>query len=179
MVKNASPWKLPCTILELGAGTGRLSHFLNLELQRMLSSECLYELFAADDGSWRMPYRFSIVETFDYREALRIYEPDMVLVSWMPHQVDWSEAIRRSPKCKEYILIGEKGGCTGAEWETWGENWDHTGEEIPYRRDGYQMKFLEKISNLQINLRTEYQGHCINSNHSQTFSFRRGRNGVG
>jgi hypothetical protein len=101
------------TILEVGAGSGRLTHFLTERLPEMT-------IIATDElppnpGSLTMP-----VEEADYRDALDTYRPQIVLSSWMPKNEDWTAAFRTIPNLQAYILIGETGadGASGTA-ETW------------------------------------------------------------
>ena len=94
-------------------------------------------------------------------DALEKYADEftVVIVSWMPQGVDWTEKIRRK-RVKGYILIGEMwDGCCGDNWLTWGNakfkaespRQDSIEEELPmHERDGYEMKVCEEASKHQI-----------------------------
>jgi hypothetical protein len=103
-------------VLEVGAGSGRLAHLL----RRRLGSTT--EVVATDSGGWsrmkghRPTYP---VAKCDYNTALSIYEPDVVITSWMPMNQDWTTAFRQKPSVEEYILIGNPESC-GKSWESWG-----------------------------------------------------------
>ncbi|MBI5357692.1 hypothetical protein HZB74_02490 [Candidatus Saccharibacteria bacterium] len=100
------------TILDLGAGKGKLSHFLRV----FLSDDI--EVIAVDSGT---PETHHPVEAIDHKEALERYQPDIVIASWMPYLEDWTQDIRDTDSVKEYILIGEaRSGCCGDPWLTWG-----------------------------------------------------------
>lgn len=174
--------KEPCTILELGAGTGRLAHFLKRELEERVPDRFSYH--ATDNGSEEIPDQFGMVEPLDYVEALEKHKPHIVLVSWMPYEIDWSKSIRRTPTVDEYILIGEAGGCVGHEWATWGYETrlpsSRKRRRAPWLRDCFVLKTLREVSNLQINHRAESRGRVVDRIRSRTFSFRRMRkNGAG
>jgi len=105
-------------ILEVGAGDGRLAHFLR---ERGLN------VVAIDNFEWEITPLFP-VEELDYKEALKKYNPAIVICSWMPYFADWTPAFRNTRSVREYIIIGEfPGGCCGNE-TIWS---DHEGfEEI-------------------------------------------------
>jgi hypothetical protein len=120
------------TVLELGAGSGRLSHFLRRQL-RVLShgNDCPCRVVATDSGGWKLKGAgqladtegFIPVEKLAFSNALKKYQPDFVIVSWMPMGQDWSAAIRSTPSVLEYVLIGEADdGSCGDNWKTWGNH---------------------------------------------------------
>jgi hypothetical protein len=103
-------------IVEVGAGSGRLSHLL----RRKLGSRS--EIIATDSGSWsRMRGLRPVypVVKCDYSTALSTYNPDAIITSWMPMNQDWTSAFRKKESCQEYILIGNPDSC-GKLWDTWG-----------------------------------------------------------
>ena len=159
----------PLIILEIGAGNGRLSYFLQKMLEEKVPGQV--KVIATDSGDWNLKNDFP-VEQLKHDEAMEKYNPDIVVFSWMPYCEDSSKEIRQCPSVKEYILIGESdGGCCGDETETWG-----CGEpegEASYEVDGFEREDLE-LSNLNI-CRTDYpgfDGHRL-ARHSSTVSFRR------
>ncbi|MDI6603285.1 MAG: hypothetical protein QME57_04235 [Patescibacteria group bacterium] len=164
----------PLVILEIGAGNGRLSHFLQQKLEERAPGQT--KVVATDSGEWRLKRDFP-VEQLKHDEAMKKYSPDIVIVSWMPYLQDSSKDIRKCPSVKEYILIGETdGGCCGDPWETWGQPWllwdedDEGGEKIPpYEADGFEREDLDELSDLQI-CRTDEPGRY---RHSRTVSFKR------
>lgn len=112
----------PLKVVELGAGNGKLSHFL----QKMVEEKepGLITVIATDesDGEWQHGIdRVSLaVEPLNYIQALKKYHPDIVIVSWMPYEFDMTAAIRNA-HVKQYILIGEAdNGCCGDFFWTWG-----------------------------------------------------------
>jgi hypothetical protein len=138
-------------VLEVGAGSGSLSHAL--DLQRRLeaaagakSSRRAHEtetpapvrVVATDTGIWRAKHHRRVkggsaggaagafpVAQMDYRSALEHYKPHVVVCSWMPMGDDWTQAFRDAPSVQEYILVGEKDdGCCGHPWLTWGHRGD-------------------------------------------------------
>lgn len=105
-------------VLEVGAGSGRLSHLLRQKLSHRT------QIIATDSGGWRKmrglkPVTYP-VEQLPFDKALEKHKPDVVLASWMPMGHDWTEQFRLQPSVSEYVLIGEP-GCCGKTWESWGE----------------------------------------------------------
>lgn len=102
-------------VLEVGAGEGRLSHFLQEVINQKASG--VIEVKATDDYSKIQPVYE--VKQMDYREALN-HQPDIVICSWMPPARDWSQAFRGTSSVREYLLIGEENKDCGAP-ATWPE----------------------------------------------------------
>jgi hypothetical protein len=136
----------PIKILEVGAGNGRLTYFLNNSLKK-LSSDSI-KFIAIDSGESEIKEIFSEtpVEKIDYKEALKKYKPQIVICSWMPHDEDWSAAFRAEKSVEEYILIGEEDGCCGNNAETWG---DASEKNNPYEADNFERQRLSDLSNVQ------------------------------
>lgn len=164
----------PLVILEIGAGNGRLSHFLRQKLEERAPGQI--KVIATDSGEWSLKSNFP-VEQLKHDEAMEKYSPDIVVFSWMPYKEDSSKDIRKFDSVQEYILIGETdGGCCGDKWETWGRqswSWDEDekeGKKIPpYEADGFEREYLADLSDLQI-CRADEPG---NYDHSGTVSFKR------
>lgn len=113
--KNGNPIK----ILEVGAGNGRLSHFLRTELSREGDKRQEYEVIATDDASWTeaqghdQKVRLGVeVQELDYKEATTKLKPDVIISSWMPPNEDWTPVFRDN-NVEEYILIGQIDGASG------------------------------------------------------------------
>ena len=163
--------KKPLLLLEIGAGSGRLSHFLRKELTKKISG--IIKVTATDSGEFNIKPEFA-VEKMTHKQALKKYQPDIVLCSWMPHQIDFSADFRQTDSVKEYILIGETdGGCCGDDWKTWGclssnERTSKKESIAPYQADGFIREDLDKLSRLQI-CRTDFPGMGVR--HSRTVSF--------
>lgn len=163
----------PLVILEIGAGNGKLSHFLQQKLEERAPKQT--KVVATDSGAWKLESNFP-VEQLKHDEAMEKYSPDIVVFSWMPYREDSSKEIRKFDSVQEYILIGETdGGCCGDEWETWGYSWswdedDEGGKKVPpYEADGFEREDLNDLSDLQI-CRTDEPGRYY---HSWTVSFKR------
>jgi len=99
-------------VLEIGAGNGALSFFLN---KRFLGSDV--KSIATDSGEWNLETGVYPVENIEHLEAIEKYSPDVIIFSWMPRNVDITEDFF---PVKEYILIGAPTCC--ANPETWLSN---------------------------------------------------------
>jgi len=117
----------PVTILEIGAGTGRLAHFLRGKIAASRGTALpRVRVVATDSGGWALKgggnkTEVEKVEKLGFSEALAKYQPQIVLVSWMPMGVDWTKEIRATSSVREYVLVGESDdGCCGHNWLTWG-----------------------------------------------------------
>ena len=108
------------TVLDVGAGDGRLIYFLRRAMNEIHTSKnrtsikkndnwpklTIPTLIATDDGSWRAPlYKTSHiqVEQLSVIDAINKYAPKMdnnmrliVICSWMPPGEDWTHHFRRS-----------------------------------------------------------------------------------
>lgn len=108
----------PLNILEVGAGNGRLSHFLRQAIENQTPH--LAAIIAADpqEGPYSRKTRpLFPVQKFDTDEALTRYQPAIVISSWMPNKIDLTPLFRQTPSVKEYILIGEPELCgTSDSW---------------------------------------------------------------
>lgn len=164
-------------ILEIGAGDGRLTHFLRLRLYTLIPGKV--QIVATDSGLWKSIRPVFPVESLDYRKALKIYQPGIVLCSWMMYQRDWTAAIRAIPSVNEYVLIGEMDeGCCGHPYRTWGLS-SFRDREISDKKDGnftplyemngFQRYNLDEISRYQI-CRSDWPDSRF---HSKTVSFLR------
>jgi hypothetical protein len=145
----------PITILEVGAGNGRLSHFLTQSLAER--SEGRVKLIAVDSGEWDLDSLFQ-VERLDHQAALSKYQPQMVIFSWMPPNQDYTKDFRQAPSVQEYVLIGEADENTcGDPWETWGKAqmaYDEDVAEVkwiaPHEADGFVRHEHEELRNQQL-----------------------------
>lgn len=159
------------TVLEVGAGNGRLAHFLRSRLNPNLAT-----YIAIDSPEGRISPIFSEepMGRLDYKDALLKYHPDIVICEWMPYRKDWTATIRAHQAVKEYILIGETdSGCCGDPWETWGNTYfnERLAGEIPqYVKDGFRRVDLKGNTWLHL---CHSDGSPTEPIHSRTVSFRR------
>jgi len=121
----------PKIILEVGAGTGLLGKYLGKELNRKIIITDDYSWWENGkiksnirnniDGSIKLE-RYGIIK-MDYQNAIKFYNPDLIIVSWIPYQEEWVKDFRGHESVNGYIVIGEsRGGCTGND-NDWNTNW--------------------------------------------------------
>jgi hypothetical protein len=160
----------PITILEVGAGSGRLTHFLQQKLEQAIPGKV--RIVATDSGEGKLKVSFP-VERLDNKMAIKKYKPQIVICSWMPFEKDFSADFRAAASVKEYLLIGETAGCCGDLWLTWGcKDGEEDGEIPPYKADGFEYVKIPEIEKNQISRIDEPEliGYCPKSG---TVSFRR------
>jgi len=166
------------TILEVGAGSGKLIHFLSKQISYLMEQSDLLSFakeklqLIACDSSLKWISIFP-VKYLDYKDALEEYEPLICICSWMPVGEDWTENFRNTPSIQEYILIGDE-ICCGHQWKSWGiadDDDENLGKPPPYMRDQFYKEYLDEISQHQI-CRTDYSV-TSDGNHSRTVSFKR------
>lgn len=151
---GASP-ENPITILEVGAGNGRLSHFLTKSLED--KNERSAKIIAIDSGEWGLDSSFP-VERLHHHEALAKYQPSIVIFSWMPPDQDYTRDFRQTASVKEYVLIGECDWNTcGDPWDTWGNarrGYDDDVADVtwvaPYEEDGFTRRDHEELQQHQL-----------------------------
>lgn len=144
------------TILEVGAGVGRLSKALGKVI-----TDPLVTIVATDLSEGRS---YPGVEKIDYREALKKYQPQVVLSAWMPYLVDWTPSFRQTSSVEEYLLIGESGsyGASGTP-----VTWDR---EV-VAADGFSMTWLHNLGDLQLNVMSCFDNPEEIASSSTTVSF--------
>ena len=109
----------PEIILEVGAGEGLLGKQLSKELGK--------DIILTDDHSWWEKEYIKIdnkdVIRMDYKNAIEVYNPDLIIASWIPYKRWWTKEFRKCDSVRGYILIGEgPGGCTGSDMD-WKTSW--------------------------------------------------------
>lgn len=139
---RASRLTKPLTMLEVGAGDGRLSHYLR---GRLPPGVCVI----ATDAKLRSQSACA-VESLDVRDAVARYEPSVILSCWMPAGRDWTADFRRCEMCEEYVLIGPANMTSGHEWLTWGARGGRAGELPPYEADGWELHEVPEVSRWQL-----------------------------
>lgn len=107
----------PEIILEVGSGEGLLGKYLSKELEK--------EIILTDDYSWWEKENVKIENKYvirmDYKDAIKKYNPNFIIASWIPYKRWWTKDFMECDSVKGYILIGEgPGGCTGndMDWKT-------------------------------------------------------------
>lgn len=96
-------------VVEVGAGDGSLSRWLRPLVPGV-------RVTATDSGAWPSVRPLASVERCDAGAAPAHYAADGVVSSWMPYEVDWTPAWRRTPSVRAYVLVGEGPlGCVGTE----------------------------------------------------------------
>ncbi|MBP6881445.1 MAG: hypothetical protein KBC35_02360 [Candidatus Pacebacteria bacterium] len=163
----------PVVILEVGAGNGRLAHFLQENLDEKAPG--MFKIIATDSGEWSIASDFP-VEQIDHTEALQKYKPDIVLQSWMSQDADLSKDFRKCDSVRAYVLIGDT-MCTGNPWETWGNSFyepEKENDPIPYEEDGYERTNIDELRLSQL-CRTDFPNQMTNEpySHSGTVIFSR------
>jgi len=106
------------TILEVGAGDGRLTRFLRNSFSELNEKP---NFIATDNKDWEIKGDTNVaddVEKIDYKEALEKYKPTIVISCWMNVDVNWSLDFINTASVKEYILIGDvfRTAGFGAGW---------------------------------------------------------------
>ncbi len=137
------------TVVEIGAGDGKLSHFL----RKTWKKEAI-DLIATDTGEWDIPSEF-VVEKIGVVEAIEKYNPDIIICSWMVPGINLSISF---DNVQEYILIGDPTVC-GLR-TTWEEN------------NRYEKVVLKSMKELQI-CHSDILTSNFNKSKSTTVSFRR------
>ncbi len=99
--------KRPKLILDVGAGDGYLSKILH---------DRGFNVVAIDNMRWPFLQRYFPVEEMSYGLAIKKYQPEVIISSWMPLNTDWTPGFRRTKSVKKYILIGEVEAACGGDW---------------------------------------------------------------
>jgi len=158
----------PIVIVEVGAGDGKLTHFLDEKLKERGVTD--YRIVATDGGKWGIK-KLHRVEQETHKEALWDFQPHIVLSQWMCKTEDWTKDVRDEPSVQEYVLISPPDSNTcGLTWDTWGIPYTQKeqGSIPPYAQDGFVRVDLSELSELQL-----CQKDTMTQRHSATTSFRR------
>jgi hypothetical protein len=99
--------------LEVAAGDGTLTSFL---------SQQDVAVTATDDHSWHHEVRYpDFVEKRDAQDALRKYEPEVVICSWPPAGNGFEQQIFRTRSVQLYIVIGSRHRIAAGNWHSYQE----------------------------------------------------------
>ena len=119
--------KKEIAIMDVGAGNGRLTHFLEETIGNQIKDKII-KFSAIDDLSWDNKISSSggspfwiqknfKVEELSIEEALK-NDPDIVVCSWMPKDEDWTKFFKENINIKIFIMIGEENECgTESSWQ--------------------------------------------------------------
>ena len=158
----------PVAILEIGAGNGRLTHFLKKKLESKIPGK--FNIVASDSGHWELKTEFP-VEKIEHKDALKKHKPSIAIFSWMPYRADYTPDFRATESIDEYILIGESdGGCCGNNDTTWDKYFEPDGTKPTLKNAAFIRYDLDDVSKNQL-CRTDALG--LFGGHSRTVSFRR------
>jgi len=153
IIKLNSDGIKPVKFLEVGAGDGKLSKFLEIALKVKGAD---VEFLAVDDASWQKEGRAQFgnnVEKIDYQQALNSYSPDIVISSWMPFTQDFTANFRKTKSVKGYILLGALNE-TGTV-DAWGVDIksavEKYGDILPDGADMDRHRFRERIQRVLSN----------------------------
>jgi hypothetical protein len=114
--------------LEIGAGDGCLSMFLN-------RAGC--EIQATDDHSWTQNIRYpESVERLDAVSALAQHQPEVVLCSYPPPKNTFEAAVFATPSVNLYIVITTKHRFAAGDWDAYES------------QTGFDMQADDKLSRL-------------------------------
>lgn len=110
IAKTFLPTKDRLTIVEVGAGNGKLSHFLQQALDEVAPGKI--KIIATDNGFQKREQVFGTIEKLD-AQTIDVLKPDIVLCSWMPRQLsDINMRNHLSPE--EYTTYQKINMATGA-----------------------------------------------------------------
>jgi hypothetical protein len=142
------------TILEVGAGGGVMARSLKSRLDsssRYVATDLFSSSSSSSNGVLKM----------DYRRALEIFRPSLVLVSWMPRNKDWTRVFRDAPYVKEYLMIGDPSLC--GTLDSWKEC------------DMFSSSVLDDVSSVQLCRYDEFDNKNVARFRSRsiTMSFKR------
>lgn len=90
-------------IIEIGAGNGKLSYFLNKLVKN--------KIIATDSGEWCLNGSTFPVEMLGFEDALKKYKPDFVIISWIPRNFNIVDYIEKCDSIKGYLIIGVPEHC--------------------------------------------------------------------
>lgn len=155
-------------VLELGAGSGRLAHALDKNLEKA-------NVYAVDNFSWERPRIVSpIVTEMEALQALATFQPHIAIACWVPSgELDWTSGIRAMPTVREYLLVGEHGKhAASTAWGCVIDAGEPTNAEYPmYARDGFTKTELSGLRQYQLCYEDALRSNGTMSHRSTTVSF--------
>jgi len=111
------------TCLEIAAGDGTLSRFLN---------DTGVRITATDDGSWTHSVKFpDSVEKRNAKEALATHAPEVVICSWPPAGNDFEARVFKTRSVQMYIVIGSRHKFAAGNWNEYNRQSTFTVENDP------------------------------------------------
>ncbi|XP_024393683.1 uncharacterized protein [Physcomitrium patens] len=157
-------------VLEVGAGSGRLSYHLNKYLSQLFTKNQgpVVRVVATDSGVRGLDG--PSVKKEDAIDAISTRKTQIIISSWMPRSVDWTAHMRVQQSVLEYILIGETdNGICGCPWKTWGFSspWDWS--------DSDDSDFDASVS---IALQSQEDGSCLRESKESTNGHDRTRGSI-
>lgn len=109
--------------LEIGAGDGTLTRFLK---------DRAVTITATDNHGWSQAVKYpDWVVKLDAREALRTYNPAVVICSWPPAQNDFEQEVFNTPSVQLYIVIGSRYQFAFGNWHEYRKQNTFNLEEDP------------------------------------------------
>lgn len=154
------------TVLEVGAGDGRLSYLLEKRLAKLYKDQPAPDatshgasgavgarLVAVDPSPHPYDLGNCLIDAMEPAKAMETHRPVIVIMCWMPGGRDFTAQMRRCDSCFEYILIGPTDGLAGAghEWLTWGRGVEAVGgAPPPYEADGWTRHDIGEVSRWQL-----------------------------
>lgn len=116
--------------LEIGAGDGTLTNFLN---------QIGINGIATDNYSWEHYIEYpNFVERLDARAAIEKYKPDTVICSWPPPGNDFEKHVFSSESVKLYIVIGTRNRSYSCNYDVY------------QNQKKFTREFSERLSSLVI-----------------------------
>ena len=108
--------------LEIAAGDGTLSRFLQLEG---------VDITATDDHSWAHSIDFpDDVENQDATSALKKHQPQVVICSWPPAGNDFEHQVFETPSVELYVVIASQHAFASGNWTAYSQQ-----EDFEYSED--------------------------------------------
>ncbi|MDD2898278.1 MAG: hypothetical protein PHI31_06155 [Desulfuromonadaceae bacterium] len=99
------------TSLEIAAGDGTLTRFL---------TDRGVQITATDDYSWGHEVKYpELVVNLNAQDALRTYNPDVVLCSWPPAGNTFEQQVFKTKSVQLYVVIGSRHRFAAGNWDAY------------------------------------------------------------